>query len=356
MSPSLTDRLGLTPARVEAMAVSLEEIAQLKDPIGRSLATWERPNGLRIERVSVPLGVIGMIYESRPNVTVDAAGLCIKSGNAVILRCGSESFLSSWGLAELCRQGLEQVGLPVDAVQLIPTTERAAVSVMLKMEDSIDFLIPRGGRALIERVTQESRIPLLKHLDGICHVYVDQFAEREKAVEVTLNSKLRRTSVCGAAETLLVHRAVVGSHLPSLVTGLLEAGCTLCGDSVVQAVDPRVEPASPEDWDREYLAARMSVKVVENVEEALAHIAGHGSHHTDTILTEEPTVAEYFLRRVESAIVLWNASTQFADGGEFGMGAEIGISTGKLHARGPVGVEQLTSYKYVVRGNGQIRP
>ena len=356
LSASLLDRLHLTPTRVEAMAVSLEEIAALADPIGRRLAAWERPNGLFIERVSVPLGVIGMIYESRPNVTVDAAGLCIKSGNAVILRCGSESFLSSQCLAEVCRRGLEESGLPRDTVQLIPTSDRDAVSIMLRMTDSIDFLIPRGGRALIERVSQESRIPLLKHLDGLCHVYVDEFADQDKAVTVTLNSKLRRTSVCGAAETLLVHRGVIESHLPLLVTTLLDQGCSLCGDSVVQRVDPRVEEASPEDWDREYLGPRMSVRVVDGVDEALAHIARHGSRHTDTILTEDRTVAEYFLRRVDSAIVLWNASTQFADGGEFGMGAEIGISTGKLHARGPVGVEQLTAYKYVVRGNGHVRP
>ena len=356
LAASLLDRLALNETRIESMACGLEEITQQRDPIGTVLATWKRPNGLEISRVRVPLGVIGIIYESRPNVTADAFGLCLKSGNAAILRGGSESFLSSQAIAQALSEGIEKAGLPSSTIQLVPTTDRHAVGYMLKMTDTIDVIIPRGGRSLIERVSAESRIPVLKHLDGICHVYVARGASLDKAVRVTLNAKMRRTSICGAAETLLVDQSVVESHLPALVKALLEAGCHVRGDAHTQACDPRVEPVTEKDWDTEYLDAYISVGVVENVDKAIAHITLHGSQHTDAIITEDPEIAEYFLAKIDSAIVLWNASTQFADGGEFGMGAEIGISTDRLHARGPVGVEQLTTYKYVIRGNGQIRP
>jgi glutamate-5-semialdehyde dehydrogenase len=356
LTASLVDRLVLDTARVEAMACGLEEVADLPDPIGDVIAEWERPNGLRIRRVRVPLGVIGIIYESRPNVTADAAALCLKSGNACILRGGSESFESSRAIADAVRAGIADAGLPVDAVQLVPTTDRAAVGRMLTMAEHIDVIVPRGGRSLIERVAAESRIPVIKHLDGLCHVYVDGAADEAKARTVVMNSKMRRTSVCGAAETLLVDRAAADRLLAPLVRDLLDAGCEVRGDEAVRAVDPRVRPAAPEDWDTEYLDAVISARVVGGVEEAIEHVNRHGSHHTDAIVTEDEAAAARFTARVDSAIVLVNASTQFADGGEFGMGAEIGISTGKLHARGPVGAEQLTSYKYVVLGNGQARP
>jgi glutamate-5-semialdehyde dehydrogenase len=350
------DRLRLDRDRVEAMADGLEAIAELPDPVGRVLAQWERPNGLSISRVSVPLGVIGIVYESRPNVTADAGGLCLKSGNASILRGGSESFWSSGAIAEALRRGLRLAGLPEDAIQRVPFRERSAVGIMLGMVDDIDIIVPRGGKSLIERVAAESRIPVIKHLDGICHVYVDRAADRDMARKVVLNAKMRRTGICGAAETLLVDREVAETHLPAILDDLVAAGCEVRGEAVVQALDPRVVPASPEDWDTEYLDAIISVKLVDGVDAAIAHIDRHGSQHTDAIVSEDPVTAARFLDQVDSAIVLWNASTQFADGGEFGMGAEIGISTGKLHARGPVGTEQLTSYKYVVRGAGQVRP
>lgn len=356
LAAPMLERLLLDPARVEAMAAGLEAIAALPDPLGTVLAAWERPNGLQISRVRVPLGVIGIIYESRPNVTADAGGLCLKSGNAAILRGGSESFQSSHAIAAAMQEGLEAAGLPLAAIQLLPTPDRAAVGLMLRMDDVIDVIIPRGGRSLIERVAAESRIPVIKHLDGNCHVYVDAAADPEKARRVVLNAKMRRTSICGAAETLLVDRALRTTLLPHLVADLLNAGCAVRGDADVCAVDPRVTPASAEDWDTEYLDAIITCGVVDGVDAAIAHINRHSSHHTESILTEDPAVAERFLARIDSGIVLWNASTQFADGGEFGMGAEIGISTGKLHARGPVGAEQLTSYKYVVRGQGQCRP
>jgi glutamate-5-semialdehyde dehydrogenase len=356
LAAPLVERLRLTPARVEAMAAGLEDIARLPDPVGTVLAEWTRPNGLRISRVRVPLGVIGIIYESRPNVTADAGGLCLKSGNACILRGGSESFHSSGAIAAALAAGLERAGLPGAAIQLVPTTDRAAVGKMLSMADTIDVIIPRGGRSLIERVSAESRIPVIKHLDGICHVYLDAAADPAKARAVTLNAKMRRTSICGAAETLLVDRRLRDSLLPLVVRDLLEAGCEVRGDAAVREVDPRVKPALEADWETEYLDAIISAKLVDGVDEAIEHINRHGSHHTDSILTEDPAAAERFLARVDSGIVLQNASTQFADGGEFGMGAEIGISTGKLHARGPVGAEQLTSYKYIVRGDGQCRP
>ncbi|MBI1207843.1 MAG: glutamate-5-semialdehyde dehydrogenase [Azospirillum sp.] len=352
----LIERLRLDEARVEAMARGLEDVAALPDPIGTVLAEWCRPNGLRIQRVRVPIGVIGIIYESRPNVTADAGGLCLKSGNAAILRGGSESFHSSRAIAAALAQGLRAAGLPETAIQLVPTTDRAAVGVMLTMAEDIDVIIPRGGKSLTSRVAAESRVPVIKHLDGICHVYVDGAADLARARAVTLNAKMRRTSICGAAETLLVDARVAASHLPWLVRDLLEAGCEVRGDAAVQAVDTRVKAAAAADWDTEYLDAIISVRLVDGVDGAIAHIEAHGSHHTDSIVTEDTATAERFLDRVDSGIVLWNASTQFADGGEFGMGAEIGISTGKLHARGPVGAEQLTSTKYKVRGTGQVRP
>ncbi|CAK0777678.1 Gamma-glutamyl phosphate reductase [uncultured Gammaproteobacteria bacterium] len=360
LAQPLIERLLLDGKRVEAMAKGLEDIAQLPDPIGTVLAEWTRPNGLRIQRVRVPLGVIGIIYESRPNVTADAGGLCLKSGNACILRGGSESFHSSRAIAAALALGLGRAGLPETAIQLVPTTDRAAVGHMLTMTESIDIIIPRGGRSLTERVTAESRIPVIKHLDGICHVYVDRAADATKARAVTLNSKMRRTSICGAAETLLIHRDLAGDPagglLADLVLDLLKAGCEVRGDATIRAVDARVTSAHANDWDTEYLDAIISARVVSGVDEAIEHINRHGSHHTDSIITEDAAAAERFLDQVDSGIVLHNASTQFADGGEFGMGAEIGISTGKLHARGPVGAEQLTSYKYRVHGDGQCRP
>ncbi|MGF7210703.1 glutamate-5-semialdehyde dehydrogenase [Skermanella aerolata] len=353
---SLMDRLKLDETRVEGIAKGLEDVADLPDPIGAVMAEWERPNGLKIARVRVPLGVIGIIYESRPNVTADAGGLCLKSGNACILRGGSDSFESSRAITACMQAGLKAAGLPEASIQLVPTTDRAAVGIMLTMTDDIDVIIPRGGKSLIQRVAAESRIPVIKHLDGICHVYVDAAADPRKARDIVLNAKMRRTSVCGAAETLLVDRSIAQAQLPGLVEALIEAGCEVRGDQTVWALNDRVVPATPADWDTEYLDAIISVRVVDGIDAAVEHINRHGSHHTDSIVTEDAATAETFLNHVDSGIVLWNASTQFADGGEFGMGAEIGISTGKLHARGPVGAEQLTSYKYQVRGSGQIRP
>ena len=350
------DRLALDKARIEAMARGLEEIAAQPDPIGTVLARWSRPNGLDISRIRVPLGVIGIIFESRPNVTADAGGLCLKSGNAAILRGGSESLNSAKAIHAALREGLATANLPEAAIQLIPTTDRAAVGALLRLDDLIDVIVPRGGRALIERVAAESRIPVLKHLDGICHTYVDGAADLAMARRVTLNAKMRRTGICGATETLLVDRRVLKSHLPALVADLITAGCEVRGDAETQALDLRVKPATPQDWDTEYLDSIIAVRVVDGVEGAIRHIAQHGSRHTEAIITDDPRTAERFLAAVDAGIVMVNASTQFADGGEFGMGAEIGISTGKLHARGPVGAEQLTSIKYVVRGTGQIRP
>jgi len=356
VSVALRDRLALDPKRVEAIAAGLEAIAALPDPVGRVLAEWTRPNGLAIQRVAVPLGVVGIIYESRPNVTADAGGLALKSGNAAILRGGSESFHSSRALVAALGEGLCSAGLPEAAIQLVPTRDRAAVGLMLGMNEHIDIIVPRGGRSLIERVQRESRIPVIAHLEGICHTYVDGAADPGKARAIVLNAKMRRVSICGATETLLVDRRVAGDGLPAILVDLREAGCELRGDPETQAIDPTVLPATEEDWRTEYLDAVLSVRVVDGVAGAIAHINHYGSHHTDAIVTEDGHAAERFLREVDSAIVLVNASTQFADGGEFGMGAEIGISTGRLHARGPVGAEQLTTYKYVVRGNGQVRP
>ncbi|MDE0387966.1 MAG: glutamate-5-semialdehyde dehydrogenase [Rhodospirillales bacterium] len=355
LSAALLDRLALDSGRVEGMAAGVEQVAALDDPLGRLLGEWERPNGLRIHRVSVPIGVIGIIYESRPNVTADAGALCLMAGNAAILRGGSESYHSSRAIAASLRSALGETGLPAGCIQLVPTTDRAAVGILLGMDEALDLIVPRGGRSLIERVLAESRVPVMAHLDGNCHVYVHAGADPEKARDVTFNAKMRRTGICGAAETLLVDAAVAES-LPAILEPLFEAGCEVRGDARVQAMDSRVVPADNADWGTEYLDAIISVGVVDGLDAAIAHVNEHGSHHTDSIITEDAAAAERFMEGVDSGIVLHNASTQFADGGEFGMGAEIGISTGKLHARGPVGVEQLTTYKYKVYGNGQVRP
>jgi glutamate-5-semialdehyde dehydrogenase len=356
LSSALLDRLLLDGKRVEAMAKGVEEIIQLPDPVGTVMAEWTRPNGMKIQRVRVPLGVIGIIFESRPNVTVDAGALCLKSGNAAILRAGSESYHSSRAVHACLVEGLKAAGLPEAAVQLVPTTDRAAVGYMLSgMADYIDVIVPRGGKSLIQRVQQDARVPVIGHLEGNCHVYVDRDADVNMACEIVKNAKLRRTGVCGAAETVLFDQAAT-VQMNAVVKMLLDAGCEVRGDNAVQAVDARVKAASEEDWYTEYLDAIISARVVDGVDAAVAHIGRYGSAHTESIVTSNAQTAERFLNSVDSAIVLHNASTQFADGGEFGMGAEIGISTDKFHARGPVGVEQLTSYKYVVRGSGQTRP
>ena len=351
------ERLRLDARRLEDIAAGIDAIVALPDPIGRVVAAWERPNGLQIERVLVPLGVIGIIYESRPNVTADAGALCLKSGNAVILRGGSESQHSSAALHECLVAGLKAAQLPESAIQLVPTRDRAAVGYLLAgMSEYLDVIVPRGGRSLVERVQQEARVPVIGHLEGNCHVYVDRDADVRMARSIALNAKMRRTGICGAAETLLIDRACATTHLAPIVQDLLAAGCEVRGDASVQRVDPRVRPASEDDWYTEYLDAIIAARVVDGVDAAIAHITRYGSAHTESIVTENAATAEHFLRSVDSAIVLHNASTQFADGGEFGMGAEIGISTDRFHARGPVGAEQLTSYKYVVRGTGQVRP
>ena len=350
------DRLALDPPRIEAIAKGLDDIALLPDPIGVTMAEWDRPNGLHIARVRTPLGVVGIIYESRPNVTADAGGLCLKAGNAAILRGGSESFHSSHAIMDCLAAGLAAAELPAAAIQLVPTTDRAAVGAMLAgLDGAIDVIVPRGGKSLVARVQEEARVPVFAHLEGICHTYVDRGADLAVAVPLVVNAKMRRTSVCGATECLLVDRGAHEDYLSPLVTALLEAGCEVRGDAATQAVDRRVRPAAADDWGKEFLGAVIAVRTVDGVDEAIAHIRRHGSQHTDCIVTECNGTAERFVARVDSAIVLVNASTQFADGGEFGMGAEIGIATGRMHARGPVGVEQLTSFKYVVRGTGQVR-
>ena len=356
LSGAMLDRLELNPARVQAMAQGLETIAGLDDPIGAELARWRRPNGLDIARVRVPLGVVGIIYESRPNVTADAGALCLKAGNAAILRGGSESFHSSRAIVAALAQGLAAAGLPEAAIQLVPTPDRTAVGHLLRMAGLVDVIVPRGGRSLIERVLAESRIPVLAHLEGNCHTYLHAQAEPGMAVEIAVNAKLRRTGVCGATETLLVDRAAAPLLLPPVLEALLAGGCAIRGDETVRRLEPRATPATEQDWRTEYLDAILAVRTVAGLDEAIDHVNRYGSHHTDCIVTADADAAARFLREVDSAIVLHNASTQFADGGEFGMGAEIGIATGRLHARGPVGVEQLTSYKYLVRGSGQVRP
>ena len=351
------DRLALDEGRVNAMAAGLEIVRGLADPVGSVTERWQRPNGMIIERVRVPLGVIGIIYESRPNVTADAAALCLKAGNAAILRGGSESYRSNGAIHAALLAGLRKAGLPEGAIELVPTRERSAVGMMLAgLDGAIDVIVPRGGKSLVARVQQEARVPVFAHLEGICHVYVDKTAKLDMAKAIVLNAKMRRTGVCGAAETLLVDAAAAPSHLRPLITMLLDAGCEVRGDEATRAIDGRVKPASEADWSTEYLDAVISAKVVTGLDAAIAHIERYGSHHTDAIVTEDAAAAEKFLREVDSAIVLHNASTQFADGGEFGFGAEIGIATGRFHARGPVGVDQLTSFKYRVRGSGQTRP
>ena len=349
------DRLELSEKRIEGMAQGLRAVAQLPDPVGRISAEWERPNGLKIRRVQVPIGVIGIIYESRPNVTADAGALCLKSGNACLLRGGSESFHSSKAIIAALKEGLRAAELPEDCILQVPGTDRALVGEMLTLSDYIDVIVPRGGKGLIERISKESTIPLFKHLEGLCHTYIDLKADAEMARRVAFNAKMRRPGICGATETILVHHEALRTHLPPLLDDLREAGCEVRGEAELRAMDPRVVPATEADWDTEYLDAIVSVKIVASLDAAIAHIARHGSGHTDAIITEDDAAAARFLREVDSAIVLHNASTQFADGGEFGMGAEIGISTGRLHARGPVGIEQLTTMKYEVRGAGQVR-
>ena len=351
---AMLERLQLNEARIEGMAKGLEDIAALPEPVGQILAEWDRPNGLKIARVSVPLGVIGIIYEARPNVTADAGALCLKSGNAAILRGGSESLHSSQAILHCLQAGLKAAGLPETAIQLVPTTDRAAVGEMLTMTGLIDVIIPRGGKSLTERVQKESRVPTLLHLDGNCHTYIHEKADPEMAKTVLLNAKLRRTGICGATESLVIDRTIAPTLLPQLVDAL--QGCELRGDDESVAIDPRIIPAQESDWGTEYLDAVLSVKISHDLDEAIRHINHFSSHHTEAIISEDKAAAEIFCKKIDSAIVMHNASTQFADGGEFGMGAEIGIATGRLHARGPVGAAQLTTYKYVVRGNGQIRP
>jgi glutamate-5-semialdehyde dehydrogenase len=357
VNTAFIDRLTLTPARIDAMAEGIATVRTIADPVGVVTESWQRPNGMIIERVRVPLGVIAVIFESRPNVAADAGGLCLKSGNAVILRGGSDSFRSCRAIHDCLVQGLRQAGLPEAAITLVPTRDRAAVGLLLGgLNGAVDVIVPRGGKSLVARVEAEARVPVFAHLEGVNHVYVDGAANLDMAKSIVLNAKMRRTGVCGAAETLLVDRATAPTILQPLVEMLIDAGCEIRGDEAVQLVDPRVQAATEDDWDAEYLDAIIAAKVVDGVDGAIAHIRDHGSHHTDAIVTEDATAAKKFLNEVDSAIVLHNASTQFADGGEFGFGAEIGIATGKFHARGPVGVEQLTSFKYRIHGSGQTRP
>lgn len=356
LKESYIDRLLLDSKRISAISESLISISTLPDPLSGKITKWERPNGLVISKQPTPLGVLGIIYESRPNVTVDAAALCIKSGNSVILRCGSDSYNSCYILSELIRDALQQCNLSKDIIQLIPSKDREAVDYMLKMSNVIDVIIPRGGKSLVEKVQKNARVPVFSHLEGICHIYVDQFAELEKSCSVVINGKMRRTGICGATETLLVNEHIAKKFLPKICSELNEKGCEIVGDEVTKSIVPYIDLAIEEDWSTEYLAPKISIKVVGDVYDAIEHIQKFGTQHTDAIMTENEEIAKVFTNAVDSAIVLVNASTQFADGGEFGLGAEIGISTGKLHARGPVGAAQLTSFKYVVHGNGQIRP
>ena len=356
LAPAMLDRLRLDVNRLESIQTGLIQIAELPDPVGEVIANLDRPNGLKIERVRTPLGVIGVIFESRPNVTADAGALCLKAGNATILRGGSDSIRSSMAIHQCLVDGLKAAGLPAAAIQLVQTTDRTAVGAMLAgLEGNIDVIVPRGGKGLVERVQSDARVPVFAHLEGICHVYVDGSADLEMAKSIVLNAKMRRTGICGAAETLLVDSACAETHLKPLLDALREAGCELRGDALTVSKYPSCKKATAEDWATEYLDAIISVKIVDQVDGAIAHIADYSSHHTEAIVAEDSAVAEKFMREIDSAILLHNASTQFADGGEFGMGAEIGIATGKMHARGPVGVEQLTSFNYRVRGNGQVR-
>ncbi|MEN8723362.1 MAG: glutamate-5-semialdehyde dehydrogenase [Alphaproteobacteria bacterium] len=357
ISAAMLDRLALDEDRIEGIAAGLEAVATLPDPVGEVMADWERPNGLKFQRIRVPLGVIGIIYESRPNVTADAGALGLKAGNAVILRGGSESYHSSRAIHQCLVNGLTAADLPETAIQMVPTTDRAAVGAMLGgLDSAIDIIVPRGGKSLIARVQAEARVPVFAHLEGLCHVYVDRGADAQMAEDIVFNAKMRRTSICGAAETVLIDRAVADTHLAPIVVRLQTAGCEVRGDELVQQVNDRVIPATEDDWVTEYLEPIVSIKTVDGIDEAIAHINGYGSAHTDSIVTDDAGAADKFLAQIDSSIVLHNASTQYADGGEFGFGAEIGISTGRIHARGPVGLEQLTSFKYVVRGTGQTRP
>lgn len=357
ISAAMLDRLALDEDRIEGIAAGLEAVATLPDPVGEVMADWERPNGLKFQRIRVPLGVIGIIYESRPNVTADAGALGLKAGNAVILRGGSESYHSSRAIHKCLVNGLTAADLPETAIQMVPTTDRAAVGAMLGgLDSAIDIIVPRGGKSLIARVQAEARVPVFAHLEGLCHVYVDRGADAQMAEDIVFNAKMRRTSICGAAETVLIDRAVADTHLAPIVVRLQTAGCEVRGDELVQQVNDRVIPATEDDWVTEYLEPIVSIKTVDGIDEAIAHINGYGSAHTDSIVTDDAGAADKFLAQIDSSIVLHNASTQYADGGEFGFGAEIGISTGRIHARGPVGLEQLTSFKYVVRGTGQTRP
>ncbi|HVW92470.1 MAG TPA: glutamate-5-semialdehyde dehydrogenase [Devosia sp.] len=357
MSHAFLDRLELTPARIAQLAKGLRDIAALPDPVGTTIAEWDRPNGLHIKRVRTPLGVIGVIFESRPGVTADAGALTLKSGNAVILRGGSDSLRSSAVIHKALVAGLEAAGLPAESIQIVPTSDRAAVGEMLRgLNGTIDVIVPRGGKTLVARVQEEARVPVFAHLEGLCHTFIDKSAELDMAVSVTVNAKMRRTGVCGATETLLVHRDVVATHLRPVLNALIEKGCQIRGDATVLSMIPDAIPATEQDWHTEYEDAIISVKVVADVGEAIAHIQHYSSHHTEAIISEDPASVARFFNEIDSAILLHNASTQFADGGEFGFGGEIGIATGKMHARGPVGVEQLTSFKYLVEGNGQVRP
>ena len=356
LTGAMLDRLFLDAERIEAIAKSIEDIVKLNDPIGDILSVKERPSGLKISQVRVPLGVIGIIFESRPNVTADAGMLCLKSGNASILRCGSESAHSSRAIHACLISGLAESGLPEEAIQLIPTQDRSAVGELLKLSEYVDIIVPRGGKSLIERVQNDSRVPVMAHLDGICHIYIDGDADIDKAVAISVNAKMRRTGICGSAETLLIDEKVAESQMPAILKALHEEGCEIRGDKTVLTIFSDAVEATEEDWGTEYLDSIISVRVVKGVEAAIKHIEKYGSNHTECIVSENTKTAEKFLNEVDSAIVMHNVSTQYADGGEFGMGAEIGISTGKMHARGPVGLEQLTSYKYQVRGNGQTRP
>lgn len=357
LKSSFVDRLTLNPSRIEAMAIGLEEIAELEDPVGKVSEKWTRPNGMEISRVSVPIGVIGIIFESRPNVTADAGALCLKSGNAAILRGGSDGFHSSSAIMSALRSGLAEAKLDQNCIQMVGSTDRAAVGEMLQgLGGAIDLIVPRGGKNLVTRVQSEARVPVFSHLEGLCHVYVDRDADLDMAKSIVLNAKMRRTGVCGSAETILIDKACMATHLKPIIRTLIDGGCEVRGDKATMAADPAVKAATEEDWSTEYLDAIVAMAVVEGVGGAMAHIAKYGSQHTDSIVTANQKTAERFLREVDSAIVLHNASTQFADGGEFGFGAEIGIATGKMHARGPVGVAQLTTFKYQIRGSGQTRP
>lgn len=357
LSSAMMDRLKLTPARIKGMADGVRAIAELRDPVGEVTSEWDRPNGLHIERVRTPLGVIGVIYESRPNVTADAGALCLKAGNAVILRGGSDSLNSSRAIHACLVEGLKSAGLPEHAIQLVPISDRAVVGEMLKgLDGNLDVIIPRGGKSLVERVQTEARVPVFAHLEGIVHLYVDKSADLDMAVKIAVNAKMRRTGICGAAETLLVDRAIAPSHLAPLLDALKTAGCEIRASDEVRKLWPQAVGADDADWSTEYLDAIISVKLVDGVSDAIEHIETHSSHHTEGVVADDPAVVERFFSEIDSAILLHNASTQFADGGEFGMGAEIGIATGRMHARGPVGVEQLTSFKYRVRGSGQVRP